>query len=96
MTVNSDGPESFEGPHRTLDTVQSTHVCMGFIVLITAMVLCAKSQDLLLSVSVRGANVLFSTAVFMDGRKPCPKTRETTALRRGIQKSFTHLAGIEP
>ena len=31
--------------------------------------------------SVRRVNVLFSTAGFNGGRKPCPKTRETAALR---------------
>ena len=30
------------------------------------------------------SNVAFSTAGFTSGEKPRPKTRETTALRRGI------------
>ena len=48
------------------------HVCMGFLALITAMVLCASSQDSVLSVSVRRVHVAFSTAAFMGGAKPCP------------------------
>ena len=52
--------------------------------LITVMVLCAWFQDSLLSVLVRRVRVAFSTAGFKDGEKPCPKTRETAALRRGI------------
>ena len=57
-----------------------------FMALVTAMVLCARSQDSLMSVSVRRVHVVFSTARFRGGGKPCPKTRVTNALRRGIQK----------
>ena len=63
------------------------YVCMGFMALIAATVLCARSQDSLLSVSVLRIHVVFSTAGFKGGGKPCPKTRETTALRRGVQKA---------
>ena len=59
----------------------------GFMELITALVLCARSQYSVLSVSVRRVNVVFLTAGFKDGGKPCPKTRETAALHRGIQKT---------
>ena len=50
--------------------------------LITALDLCARSQSS--SISVRRVNVVFSTAGFKGGGKPCPKIRETAALRRGI------------
>ena len=53
------------------------HVCV-FMALITALVLFARSQDLVMSVSVRRVNVVFSTAGFKGGGKPCRKTRETT------------------
>ena len=56
------------------------YVCMGFMALITALVMCAMSQDSLLSVSVRRAHVVFSTAGFKVGGKPCPKAHETAAL----------------
>ena len=59
-------------------------VCV-FMALITTLVLCARSQDLVMSVSVRRVHVVFSTAGFKGGGKTCPKTRETAALRRGIQ-----------
>ena len=59
----------------------------GFIALKTAMVLCARSQDPLLPVSVCRVLVLFSTAGFKGGEKPCSKTRETAALQRGILKA---------
>ena len=62
------------------------HVCMGFMELITAMVLRARSQDSVPSVSVRRVLVVFSAARFKGGGKPCPKTRETAAMQRGIQK----------
>ena len=38
--------------------------------------MCARSQDLSLSVSVRRVHVIFSTARFKGVGKPCPKTRE--------------------
>ena len=60
---------------------------MGFMALVTAMVLRARSQDSLLSVSVGRVHIAFSTAGFKDGGKPCLKTRETPALPRGIQKA---------
>ena len=62
------------------------YVCVGFMAFVTALVLCARSQDSSLSVSVRRADVVFSTAGFKGGGKPCPWTRETAALQRGIQK----------
>ena len=39
------------------------YVCTNFRALITALVLCAKSQDSLLSVSVRRVLVVFSTVL---------------------------------
>ena len=64
----------------------SKYVCV-LIAIIGAMVYRARSQDSVLSVSVRKVHVVFSTAEFKDGGKPCPKTRETAALRRAIQKA---------
>ena len=55
-----------------------------FMALITTLVLCAKSQDLVMPVSVRRVRVALYTVGFKGGGKPCPKTRETAALRRGI------------
>ena len=39
-----------------------------------------------MSVSVRRVHVVLSTAGFKGGGKPCHKTRETAALRRGIHR----------
>ena len=64
----------------------SLYACV-FMALITALVLCASSQDLVMSVSVRRIHVVLSTAGFKGGGKPCPKTRETAALQRSIQKT---------
>ena len=47
-----------------------------FVTLITAMVMCGRSQDSLLSVSVLRVHVVISTVGFKGGGKPCPKTRE--------------------
>ena len=58
---------------------------MGFMALEAAMmVLCARSQDSLLSVSVRRVHVVFSTTGFKGGGKPYHNTLEITALQRGI------------
>ena len=54
--------------------------------LITAMVLCTRSRNSILPVSVRRVHVVFSTAGFNGGGKPSPQTREIAVLRRGIQK----------
>ena len=43
--------------------------------LITAMIFYTKSQESLLSVSVRRVDAVLSTG-FKGGGKPCPKTRE--------------------
>ena len=56
---------------------------MGFMAVITALVLCARSQDTFPSVSVRRVHVVLPTAGFKGGGKPCPNTRETNVLRRG-------------
>ena len=64
-----------------------TSFCKGFMALVTALILCARSQGLYLSVSERRVHVVFSTAGFKGGGKPCRKTGETAALRRGIQKT---------
>ena len=63
------------------------YLCMGFTALVTAMVLCARSQDSLMSASVRRVHVLFSTAGLKCGGKPFPKTGETAALWGAIQKA---------
>ena len=66
------------------------YVCMGFIAFITAMVLSASSQDLLLSVSVRRVRVVFSTSGFKGGEKQYPKTRETKLALKMLAKSVTY------
>ena len=55
------------------------YVSMGFTAHITAMVLYARSQDSLLSVSVLKAHVVLLTAGFEGRGKPCPKTLETAS-----------------
>ena len=55
---------------------------MRFMAIITAMVLCARSQDSLSSMSLRRLHVVFSNVGFKGGGKRCPKTRETAALHR--------------
>ena len=67
-------------------TLKDCFVC-AFMALITTLVLCARSQDIVMSVSVRRVNVVFSTAGLKGGGKPCRKTRETAALQSGIQKA---------
>ena len=62
------------------------HAFMGFTALVTAMVLCARSQDSIPSVSVRRVRVVCSTAGFEGVGKPYPMTCETDALRRGSRK----------
>ena len=59
-------------------------VCIGFMKLITAMVLWARYQDSLLLMAVNRVHVVFSTAGFKGEGKQCCKTRETGSLRRGI------------
>ena len=71
----------------SLLTTLGLHVCMVSMALITALVLCARSQDSLLLVSERRVHVVIWTAGFMGRGKLCPKTCETAALRRGIQKA---------
>ena len=51
-----------------------------FMALITTLVLCARCQDSVLSVTVRRADALLSIALFKGGGKPRPKTRETATL----------------
>ena len=53
-----------------LNEVVPLHVFMGFMALITAVVLCASSQDSLLSVSMSRVHVVFSIAIFKGGGKP--------------------------
>ena len=62
--------------------------------LITNLVLCTRFQDFVMSASVRKVNVVFSNAGFMGEGKPCRKTRETDALRRGIQKASPRYSEI--
>ena len=61
--------------------------CVGVLSPITAMVLCARSQDSALSVSVRRVGVVFSTAGFKGEGKPRFTTLEKDVLRGGIQKA---------
>ena len=74
----------------TKETKSAIHLCMYvcvFIALVTTVVMCARSQDLVLSGSMRRVHDVLSTARFKGGGKPCRKTRETAALRRGIRKA---------
>ena len=75
-------------------SILSLYVCIGFTALITAMVLCARSQDSVLSVSVRKERVVFSTTGFTMRGKPCPKTRESDALRREASRKYGTLGRI--
>ena len=61
------------------DVTDSCMYACVFMALITTLVLCARSQDLAMPVSVRRVLVVLSTAGFKGGGKPCPKTRETAA-----------------
>ena len=63
-------------------------VCMGFMALITAMVLCARFQDSLLSVSVRRVHAVFSTAAFKGREKVCSKT---LVVRYSVSFQWFHL-----
>ena len=65
-----------------------------FMGLIATLVLCARSQDLVMSASLRRVQVVLSTAGYKGGGKPCRKTRETDALRRGIQKASPRYSEI--
>ena len=67
-----------------------------FMTRITALVFCARSQDSSQSVSAHRVRVVFSTAGFKGKGKPRPKTRETAALRRGIQKASRSEPGSDP
>ena len=58
------------------ETKEAMYVFMGFIGLVTALVVCARSQDSLLLVSVHRVHVVFSTAGFTVGGKE--------ALQRGV------------
>ena len=51
------------------------------------MVSCARSQNSVLSVSVRSVDVVFLTAGDMGGGKPCRETSETAALREASANS---------
>ena len=57
-------------PYRLIGEVLNVnfrYACMGIMALIAAGVLCAKSQDSLLSVSVRRAHAVFFAAGFKRG-----------------------------
>ena len=56
------------------------YVCIGFMAIISAMVLCARFHDSLPSVSVRRVHVVFSTAGLKSGGKSYSKARDTAAL----------------
>ena len=66
--------------------MEDQYECMGFMALITAMVVCAKSQRSLLSVSVRRVHVVFSAAGFNGEGEPCPKTGDTPRCREASRK----------
>ena len=60
-------------------------VCMCFYGAYNYSGLVRQVYDLVMSVTVRKVHVVLWTAGFKGGGKPCRKTRETAALRRGIQ-----------
>ena len=66
----------FSTVKRTAELYGFTCVCMGVMGPITALVLCARSQDLLVPVAVRRGRVVISTSEFRGGGRRCPKTRE--------------------
>ena len=72
----------------SISELYAMYVCV-FMALMTTLVLCARSSDLVMSVSVRRVHVVLSTGRFKGGGKPCHKTHETAALRRGIQKTLS-------
>ena len=71
------------------------YVCV-FMALIITLVLCARSQDLVMSVSGDRVHVVLSIAGFGGGGKLCCKTRETAPLRRGIRKNSRTLPDSNP
>ena len=59
-------------------------VCVFFMALTTTLVLCARSQDFVISVSVRRVHVVLSTSGFKGGGKPCRKTRDSEGPFRSL------------
>ena len=59
-------------------------VCGAIMALITAMVLCARSRDSLVSVSPRRVHVIFSTTGFKGGGKPL--VQSSTCSELGLVK----------
>ena len=72
-----------------------TIVCMCFMALETAMVLCARSQDAVLSLSVRRTHVVFSTAGFTGGGSRAPRQVKSPRYERHPE-SLAHLVGSNP
>ena len=72
------------------------YVYMCLMALINTLVVCARPQDLEMSVSVLVVHVVFSTAGFKGGGKPFCKTRETAALRREASRKPRALDRVEP
>ena len=62
------------------------YVCV-FMALITTLVLCARSQDLVMSASGRRVHVVFSTDGFKGAGKPCRRTHETAVTLRYINSA---------
>ena len=67
-----------------------------FMALITAMVLCARSQDSILSTLLSRVHVVFSTTGFKGGGKPCYNTCESGCTVEMHTASPALLDGIEP
>ena len=59
----------------------SMYVCI-FMALVSTLVLCARSQDSLLSVSERRVHTVFSAVGFKGEGKPFAKTRESNTVER--------------
>ena len=71
-------------------------MCMLFVSLLAAMVLCGRSQDSLLSVSMCWVRVVFSTTGFKGGQKPCQKTLEKGAFWKGNHPVSRTWLGSKP
>ena len=65
------------------------YVCIGFYGAYEYLVLCARSQDSLLSASVRRVLVVFSTLLDL-------RSEENRGAAERHPESLAHLAGIEP
>ena len=76
------------------------YVCMGYMALITGLILCARSQDLLLSVSVRRVLVVISSLLDLRAEKgrvlrhvKLPRNEEASRKPRALSWDRTQAIG---